>query len=93
MIPKTEFPISVTLLKRPTDAPTFLLWTIQNSPRARVRSSVLSLNRKADMYSQKLNSQFLWPFKEADGRADLSSVDNTELPTRARARKEFCIVS
>ena len=33
-----------------------------------------------------MNLKFLRPFKEADGRADFSIVDNTSLATRARAR-------
>ena len=38
------------------------------------------------MYFLTLKLKFLLPFKEADGRADFSIVDNTEVPTRARAR-------
>ena len=51
-------------------------------------------------WGQKLNLTFPWLFKEADGNADFSIVDNAEVPTRARARRgararareEFCIV-
>ena len=54
--------------------------------RARVGSSVLSTIEKSPCNSKKLNLKFLWPFKEAYGRADFSIVNNTKLPTRARAR-------
>ena len=69
-------------LRRPTDASTFLLWTIQNSD-ARKSEFCIDHNRKVDMYFQQLNSKCLLLLKEADGRADFAIVDNAAL-RRAR---------
>ena len=74
--------------------PTFLLWTIQKSPRARARTRArprararedfcIVHNRKAVMQFQKLILKILLPLKEADGNAEFFIVDKTEIPTRA----------
>ena len=54
---------------------------VDNTELRRARASEFCIvhNRKVDMSFQKLDSKFLWLFKEADGRVDFSVVDNTEL--------------